>query len=367
MSFLRYKLVNSSLRSFPSVVHEDKMTYKFLYPCDSLSNCTNYEIILYPGEYFIELYGASGGGMHHTLYRTRLVNQRSFLGICPTQNGSFESNVRCSNMPSAPGSGGYISGYITLYHKTRAFLAIGGSGTYIEDEGRNDGGYNGGGSSELEGYGSKSSGGGATDLRFDKDDLYHRVLVAGGGGGCDHYDGEHYPNDLGINGSGGAGGGTEAQGFFSSNKENKNYTASQSSGFSFGFGESAIESGSRHPNGVQTVKYGEGYGAGGGGWFGGFSSFDGDGGGGGGSSYALTEKSWIPNSQIQIYNSTYDLISQGEYAFRDKKNYLFTDVLHAKGVWAGNGFARFTYIKKLYTHRFNSMIKANKKRLLVLF
>ena len=79
--------------------------------------------------------------------------------------------------------GGYASGIVQLRYKIPFFIHIGSS---PKEGNPSNGGCNGGGegSSSRSDYNKIYGGGGATDIRFFKDTLYHRVLVAGGAGGC---------------------------------------------------------------------------------------------------------------------------------------------------------------------------------------
>ena len=238
-----------------SNVSVDNNRYIFYYPCKSSSECTNYELVLNPGTYLIELYGASGGYVNN-----RVTFNRISKGSCTTlpPKSPIKTNVGCPNIDTTAGSGGYTSGIITLSTTTKAFLAIGGQGTYGYTKAMENnadcfkpqymvkGGYNGGGWASN--YYSKStfygcgSGGGSTDLRFEEDDVFHRVIVAGAGGGTD--------DQIGLDdGSGGSGGGLTAQGFWSGNTVDKTHVATQTSGFTFGSGESVQQAGSRNPRG----------------------------------------------------------------------------------------------------------------------
>ncbi|EAY19621.1 hypothetical protein TVAG_228840 [Trichomonas vaginalis G3] len=76
------------------------------------------------------------------------------------------------------------------------------------------GGYGGGGNAfsfyaDDGNYGS-GSGGGQTAVKFVSNDLWHRVIVAGAGGGSDNY---FYADSYNSydDGSGGSGGGLTAQ------------------------------------------------------------------------------------------------------------------------------------------------------------
>ena len=104
-------------------------------------------VTLEPGKYYISCRGGDGG------YR-----QSSYPG----------------------GKGGYVYGELTLKETTTLYLYVGQSG----DSSRNTASFNGGGASPNT-YGRAA--GGATDIRVGTDDLYHRVLVAGGGGSAGYY------------------------------------------------------------------------------------------------------------------------------------------------------------------------------------
>ena len=70
------------------------------------------------------------------------------------------------------GRGGYTKGYVYAKKGDRFYVYVGGSGKTHK-------GYNGGGS--RAGI-ANVYGGGATDIRFNTDSLYSRLIVAGGGG-----------------------------------------------------------------------------------------------------------------------------------------------------------------------------------------
>ena len=76
--------------------------------------------------------------------------------------------------------------------------------------------------------------------------------------------------------------------------------------------------------------------------------------GGGGSSFALTEDATIPENEIEVRNSYYQLQYTGYYAFLNQTKYLFKNVTHAKGVWSGNGFATITPLTPFYTPHFRT-------------
>ena len=155
-------LKNFSYASYGSV--------NFPYPCENYSECSPYSVVLDPGFYLLEVWGAEGG-----------------------DNGS-----------SLSGPGGYSHGTLRLSSTTKAYVRVGGKGDIVTKESFSiPGGYNGGGSSENAYDSEFSSGGGASDIRINEDDDMSRVIVAGGGGGY----GIYFRNDLYIVNKGGFGGG----------------------------------------------------------------------------------------------------------------------------------------------------------------
>ena len=241
---------------------------------------------------------------------------------------------------------------ITLNEVTKVYIAIGGKGQF--STGKNDdadyyyvdskmlkGGYNGGGKGVDYPTGA-SSGGGATDFRLLENDLWHRILVAGGGGGSDNLAGDFRGRD---DGSGGAGGGKTAQGFWVNGVYNNKYIANQTMGFSFGYGESATEYGSKNNNGFPDVGGADDRAGSGSGWFGGFASHNGNAGAGGGSSFAFTADAEIIDGDISAYDSSYNFIKKQPYAF-DKiihSKYIVSNAKFLQGIWDGNGKAIITY------------------------
>lgn len=172
------------------------------------------------------------------------------------------------------GKGGYTYGVMDTSTRKKIIAAIGGIGGYDKATY----GYNGGGTvldSTLKYY----HGGGATDIRTSRNDLYRRIIVAGGGGSADASDGSTSSGHSGGNGGGWVGtdgvgtnigkGGTQTQGGSTS--------LTNLSGFVAGI----FGIGSR--NNVTTADNATYYGAGGGGYYG---AGNGSQGAGGGSSYA---------------------------------------------------------------------------------
>ena len=336
MRLISYNIVNKSAGKANVNVSDNK--YRFEYPCTDNHECTNYELTLSPGIYTIELYGASGG--HDEGYISLLQD--------PDKKGCIEQivekNVECVQRSSMAGAGGYTKGEIKLKRRTKAFLSIGGHGIYgtksqlqrntaecYKAENMMRGGYNGGASSahfyETANPGS-GSGGGATDLRIGENDLYHRIIVSGGGGGTDNKYGTYRGND---DGSSGAGGGLTAQGYFINGNYNGENVADQISGFSFGNGQAPFfTAGSSDRAGA------------GGGWFGGFTSNHANGGAGGGSSFALTKTATIPTGKIQVKDEFGTKLSEEEYAFDASSEYTLSSIVMAAGVWDGHGVAIIT-------------------------
>ncbi|EAY19625.1 hypothetical protein TVAG_228880 [Trichomonas vaginalis G3] len=202
------------------------------------------------------------------------------------------------------------------------------------------GGYGGGGYSfnyflADDDYGA-GSGGGQTAVKFLSNDLWHRVIVAGAGGGSDNInpiDTYNRRND----GSGGSGGGFTAQGYWADGVLNSEKLANSTYGFTFGSGESAQKEGSKNPNGVTSGINGVDKSGSGSGWFGGFAGHNGDGGSGGGSSWALSKNAIIPQGNITATDSFYNLNDSRPYSFSLADGYLFSDVKTYPGIWEGNG------------------------------
>ena len=151
-------------------VNIDLTNYSILlkYPCISNSSCYPYKVSLSPGKYRFELWGAQGGdGREH------------------------EGEI----VAGTGGHGAYTSGYLVLSNIKTFYFYLGGKG---EDQWNKTkgavslGGYNGGGKGGIEpldSYSPESSagGGGATDIRFEANSLFSRIMVAAGGGGAQSY------------------------------------------------------------------------------------------------------------------------------------------------------------------------------------
>ena len=333
--------------------------YTLFYPCDENDICTNYFSVFPPGVYKIELFGASAGYKKISSARNKVPTS---CILDDSEVKKYGGNTNCSDMGSLGGAGGYTSAILELFQATLVYIAIGGQGAYsysdvpngdqsFLDENRPKGGYNGGGKgasfyySNPDGAGS-AGGGGATDLRIQRNDLFHRVIVSGGGGGSDNYHSTYYAGK-GDDGSGGAGGGETAQGYWL-NGNYVNLEATQTFGFSFGYGESAQKNGSKHPNGSTQTSEGTDLAGAGGGWYGGFTSHHPSAGAGGGSSFVRTKDAVVPNGDFQIFNDMYEPIESGKYAFITNYDFELKSPVPVQGIWAGNGKAKITVLKCYY-------------------
>ena len=178
------------------------------------------------------------------------------------------------------GLGGYSYGNYSATKDKVLYVVVGGKGVDNNTDNKKvekyGGGYNGGGDS----YGQGSAGGGATHIATKTGILSALssskssvLIVAGGGGGLD------YGGSWIHNGGAGGGGNELPEASYGNNK-----TATTSSGYAFGKGQD-------QKSDVTNDKYDTG--AGGGGYYGGFSGIDEDQGenksggsyGGGGSAY----------------------------------------------------------------------------------
>ena len=206
----------------------------FDYPCSSQTDCSPYTILLSPGIYFLEVYGAQG----------QTVTSDKLTGI-----GGF---------------GGYSCGVYKSKKPFSLYLHVGGSSKTAKKSSYNGGGY---GNNIYDG-----AGGGATDFRIESgqwdQNLDSRLIIAGGGGGGFANDGF----DLHFNG--GHGGGLEGGDPTCSDANvNKSPIGTQQDS-SGGFGS--------HHNGTLGKGADNYYAGGGGGYYGGGNGQDCGGGGGSG-------------------------------------------------------------------------------------
>ena len=295
----------------------------------SFSNETNY-ILLKPGKYLFEAYGASGGGDGANADTTsRIPNEKECLDQINVTK--FGGNTKCNKVGSQPGAGGYSRGIFTARSTTPIYVLTGGKGNY--GEGERPGGFNGGGSA-CSTRSSSGSGGGATDFRLFYNSLYSRILVAGGGGGSDDFtiDFANAPYMGANDGSGGSGGLIGQAMWEDGNYKGSQYETNTTRGFSFGQGERS-----------KSCTYEEKAGAGGG-FFGGFTIDSDSAGAGGGSSFAFSEGIPFPTTPIEAKDENGVILEKTYYMFKDKPEYYLTSVDFATGIWSGDGFARITII-----------------------
>ncbi|HBF0144816.1 TPA: glycine rich domain-containing protein [Clostridioides difficile] len=207
------------------------------------------DVVLPPGKYLLECWGAAGGG------GIRIV----------------DFNLRSK--------GGYSKGELTLRKETTLYVYAGSKGSSYGST------FNGGGKAMMHESPSGGgilycNGGGATDIRLiggswdNEQSLLSRIIVAGGGG-------RNNFETKGGDGGGDAGGdGSKADSKGTQTNGGKGEVGLDGS---FGKGGSAVSTSS-----------GENYGGGGGGWYGGGSGYN----AGGGSGYVLTENSYKPAGYI---------------------------------------------------------------------
>lgn len=163
--------------------------------------------------------------------------------------------------------GGYSKGDLAVASGDILYLYVGGVGY----SGPGRGGWNGGGAGgDSTSGGDGWGGGGASDVRHGGNDLAHRVIVAGGGGGSLGTKSGYHSDSVYRGGYGGGTSGGDA-----ANQSNTSYGvgATQATGYALGVGGDGQSGGAN------------GGGGGGGGYYGGLGGQNGSTGGGGGSGY----------------------------------------------------------------------------------
>ena len=146
-------------------------TFTFGFPCEESYSCTPYKLVLSPGYYSFELWGAQGGDARYG--GTTIIREDS------------------------GGKGAYVAGNISLIGTTQMYLYIGGKGEdqtdWTDSRIMSRGGFNGGGNGgvdfcDVKYPESSAGGGGATDIRLikgnDIESFKSRIIVAAGGGGA---------------------------------------------------------------------------------------------------------------------------------------------------------------------------------------
>ena len=219
----------------------------FTYQCGDNQNCKEIRQKISPGTYLFEVWGAQGGNT--------------------TDNNG--------------GRGGYSQGLISFCKTTVLHIFIGAKGAtpYSDDfSAETDRSFNGGGKgyyqSDERGVRYGSSGGGATDIRINGNELKNRIIIAGGGGGAGCGYNIHF--------SGGFGGGIKGG-------------DSQSDNYQPGLGANQTHGGQKEVPGTpgQGGDHKEGLAGagGGGGYYGGGSGEKTGASGGGGSGFICMDKS----------------------------------------------------------------------------
>ena len=278
-SYALFSFTKTSSNVIEGKVGKINYTTNFTYT----GECTTY-IAKSDGYYNLEVWGAQGGNYNTT-----------YVG----------------------GLGGYSKGIVYLTKGTTLYVCVGGQPqTVTTTKTAVPGGFNGGGNGFNRDYNSTytygQAGGGATDIRIGQNNLYARVIVAGGGSGSN--------NRISGYAGGGLSGVTGQSGYAGTQ-------TSAGTGGSFGQGGSASTSGNNY-------KYGAS--GGGGGFYGGgagtsysdSTNYDKYSGGGSGYVYTSTTASSYPSGCL--LNSTYYL----------------TAASTTEGTNTGHGKAMITYIGK---------------------
>ena len=278
-SYALFSFTKTSSNVIEGKVGKINYTTNFSYT----GECTTY-IAKSDGYYNLEVWGAQGGNYNTT-----------YVG----------------------GLGGYSKGIVHLTKGTTLYVCVGGQPQTVTTASvAVPGGFNGGGNGFNRAYSGTytygQAGGGATDIRIGQNNLYARVIVAGGGSGSNNRT------------SGYAGGG------LSGVTGQSGYAGTQTSagtGGSFGQGGSATTSGSNYRYGAS---------GGGGGFYGGgagtsysdSTNYDKYSGGGSGYVYTSSTASSYPSGCL--LNSTYYLTASST----------------TEAINTGHGKATITYIGK---------------------
>jgi hypothetical protein len=286
--------------------------------------CAPYTYLFSPGLYLLEVWGASGG------------------------NATITHTDQVSQYPTYGGKGGYSKGVIQIHHPTNAFIYVGEKGFIVTETGKNSRGTFGGGgnltlTTSYAGHGC--IGGGATDIRLNKDNLYSRVIVAGGGGGA----AGGMTNSYGTHG--GDGGGKEGYKGFDDTQPQNYYTfggTQESGGKTNGCYYCPIGYNGEFGLGGGTTNYNTNYGgSGGGGWFGGAGGAHRIS-GAGGSGYAFNESSYKPPNFLlnQSYYLTNSSVLDGKTQFPIPSENFYNNLKETGHV--GNGAVRITFLSETH-------------------
>ncbi len=295
------------------------------------------------------------------------VSSKYRIQLWGAQGGDYDSSL-------LGGLGGYTEGEINLLKGTKLYIYVGGQASSSQTN--LYGGWNGGGDVPAGKDKDGRAGGGATDIRTvpttskttwnSPESLASRIMVAAGGGGAAYESTATWRSDGGP-----AGGllGYNPLSMGSSARSNYGTGGSQiKGGYAVNASTTAVALGTfgKGGRGIST----DGGSGGGGGWFGGGGSNICSG-GGGGSSYisghdgciAVTSKgSTIDTTEVVEHQSyswtgyTFDhtkIVDGTGYEWTDAKGNLINqptqnNLNSQKGNY-GNGFARITSLRELYT------------------
>lgn len=295
------------------------------------------------GQYKIEAWGASSGNS--------LINEKKQYTNEKDSNGN--------KIPTNVGFGGYSVGYINIDEGEKLYISVGGQG---QDGiiGKAKGGWNGGGDGDWDrydiednGHEASAGGGGATSVTNSlisdgqlknyanqKDSAV--VLVAGGGGsgGSENYSNSKpstkYMHAGGVKGNNG--GIYEICDYYPGITANAK-GGTQTSGYRFGEGQTAV----RYANLYENSEVG----AGGGGWYGGFSCTDSSNAmwsnGAGGSGY-IGYSELTDGKDTQKHMAGYHVATSDDESTKTISVDKADRTAKADTAKIGNGFVRITYI-----------------------
>ena len=262
----------------------------------------------------------------HGPYFSFLAPGAYLLEVWGAQGGTISGNQGAK--------GGYSHGILLLKKRTKIFVNVGETGACTSTRSTTTRpSYNGGGSGRT--YDGDiyeaCSGGGASDVRISVNDVYHRVIVAGAGGGY----GRYYETVK----AGGVGGGLAGErGVIGYECGYGGYQGNQTEG---GKGNRTYSNGTFGQGGNASSWDG---GGGGGGWFGGAAGQGCIDAGGGGSGFVLTKQTYSYAKEIPNYalNKNYFLTNAKTYTGNEEQRGFKT--LSPQTGNAGNGKAKITFL-----------------------
>lgn len=281
------------------------------YPCLNNEECAPYKLVLFPGQYKVELWGASGGD-------TKSVASQNLI------HG---------------GLGGYVSADLNINETLAVYFYIGAKGNNKTTKAYNGGGSSGG---MIPEHGAGAGGGGATDVRLSpstsnpEQSLLDRFMVAGAGGGsCAYQNGAVGGSNLGLIGEEGNLAIYSSYSGFAPKGGNQ---ISGGKGFTASSGSSEYEDGSLGQGGGIPKSKSIGPGGGGGGYFGG---------GSGGYAYNVVSSGAAGSSFVNGYSNSpvAGLPQPTNVQMIGGKSLMPSPQGEFETGHYGNGFARVTVIK----------------------